>query len=75
MTAGMASCSRSRPSIVLFRSSIQWSGSSGGDDSPTESVSFAFAKVLISYSKQDEAKGTMAPAGTASWDATLVAAS
>jgi type VI secretion system secreted protein Hcp len=54
--------------------SIQWSGSSGGDDSPTESVSFAFAKVLISYSKQDEAKGTMTPAGTASWDATLVAA-
>ena len=25
--------------------SIQWSGSSGGDDSPTESVSFAFAAV------------------------------
>ena len=33
--------------------SIQWSGSSGGDDTPTESVSFAFAKVTIDYSKQD----------------------
>ena len=29
--------------------SVQWSGSSGGDDTPTESVSFAFAKVEIDY--------------------------
>ena len=33
--------------------SIQWSGSSGGDDTPTESVSFAFAKVKVTYSKQE----------------------
>jgi type VI secretion system secreted protein Hcp len=32
--------------------SIQWSGSSGGDDRPTESVSFAFAKVEITYNQQ-----------------------
>src|SRR5690349_20481046 len=32
--------------------SIQWSGSSGGDDTPTESVSFAFAKVAIQYNLQ-----------------------
>ena len=38
--------------------SIQWSGSSGGDDTPTESVSFAFAKVTIKYSLQDTVKGT-----------------
>ena len=38
--------------------SIQWSGSSGGDDTPTESVSFAFAKVAISYFKQDAATGS-----------------
>lgn len=31
--------------------SIQWSGSTGGDDTPTESVSFAFGKVSIEYSK------------------------
>ena len=37
--------------------SIQWSGSSGGDDTPTESVSFAFAKVKITYNKQDEKTG------------------
>ena len=52
--------------------SIQWSGSSGGDDTPTESVSFAFAKVAITYSKQNEADGTMSPAGNASWDLTKV---
>jgi type VI secretion system secreted protein Hcp len=52
--------------------SIQWSGSSGGDDTPTESVSIAFAKVKISYSKQADATGTLKPANNASWDATTV---
>jgi type VI secretion system secreted protein Hcp len=52
--------------------SIQWSGSSGGDDTPTESVSFAFAAVAISYLKQDEATGAMSAAGDASWDLTKV---
>jgi len=52
--------------------SVQWSGSSGGDDTPTESVSFAFGKVAITYSKQDEATGAMSPAGNASWDLTKV---
>jgi type VI secretion system secreted protein Hcp len=52
--------------------SIQWSGSSGGDDSPTESVSLAFAKVAIEYSKQDTEAGGMTPAGNASWDLTKV---
>ena len=54
--------------------SIQWSGSSGGDDTPTESVSFAFAKVKISYSKQDEKTGAATPANNASWDSTAVGA-
>ena len=44
----------------------------GGDDTPTESVSLAFAKVAITYSKQDTAAGAMAPAGNASWDLTKV---
>jgi type VI secretion system secreted protein Hcp len=52
--------------------SVQWSGSSGGDDTPTESVSFAFAKVKIDYSKQDEKTGAMSSAGSASWDLTKV---
>jgi type VI secretion system secreted protein Hcp len=52
--------------------SVQWSGSSGGDDTPTESVSFAFAKVSIDYSKQDEKTGAMTSAGNASWDLTKV---
>ena len=51
--------------------SIQWSGSSGGDDTPTESVSLAFAKVEITYSMQDP-KGGMAVAGQAAWDLTKV---
>jgi type VI secretion system secreted protein Hcp len=51
--------------------SIQWSGSSGGDDTPTESLSLAFGKVEITYSKQDD-KGAMAVAGQAAWDLTKV---
>jgi type VI secretion system secreted protein Hcp len=51
--------------------SIQWSGSTGGDDTPTESVSLAFAKVEVEYSMQDD-KGAMKPAGNASWDLTKV---
>ena len=51
--------------------SIQWSGSSGGDDSPTESVSFAFGKVEITYFSQND-KGAMAKSGQASWDLTKV---
>ncbi len=50
--------------------SIQWSGSSGGSDVPTESVSFAFGKVQIDYFTQDTATGAMANTGTASWNLT-----
>jgi type VI secretion system secreted protein Hcp len=53
--------------------SIQWSGSSGGDDTPTESVSFAFGKVDIEYFLQDTDKGTMKAGNKASWDLTLAA--
>ncbi|HEY0928782.1 MAG TPA: type VI secretion system tube protein Hcp [Gemmatimonas sp.] len=52
--------------------SVQWSGSSGGDDTPTESVSIAFAKVEVEYKTQDD-KGGMKVAGQASWDLTKVA--
>lgn len=52
--------------------SIQWSGSTGGDDTPTESLSVAFGKVKITYSMQDDDTGAMAPKGEASWDQTTV---
>jgi len=52
--------------------SIQWSGSTGGDDTPTESVSLAFGNCKIAYFKQDDATGNMAAAGTASWDSQTV---
>lgn len=47
--------------------SVQWSGSSGGDDTPTESVSLAFAKVEIEYQQQD-AKGAVGKPVLGSWD-------
>jgi len=37
----------------VFVTSIQWSGSTGGDDTPTESVSFAYEQVQITYKPQD----------------------
>ena len=51
--------------------SIQWSGSSGGDDSPTESLSLAFGKCAIEYFMQDKT-GKMATAGQGMWDLTKV---
>jgi type VI secretion system secreted protein Hcp len=38
---------------VIFIESISWSGSSGGDDSPTEHVSAAFGTLTIDYQAQD----------------------
>jgi type VI secretion system secreted protein Hcp len=55
--------------------SIQWSGSSGGDDTPTESVSLAFAKFTISYWTQDSSTGELKSSDKASWDLTKVAVS
>jgi type VI secretion system secreted protein Hcp len=54
--------------------SIQWSGSTGGDDTPTESVSFAFAKVTITYNVQDTKTGATSTGSTASWDLTAAQA-
>ena len=54
--------------------SIQWSGSSGGDDTPTESLSLAFGKVEIEYMIQN-ADGSLAKGGQAMWDLTKVSAS
>ena len=51
----------------VFVESIQWSGSAGGDDTPSESVSFAFGKCELKYYPQDE-KGGAGTAVPASWD-------
>lgn len=53
----------------VFVESIQWSGSSGGDDAPTESVSFAFGSVKLSYTPQT-ATGSPGSPVRASWDLT-----
>jgi type VI secretion system secreted protein Hcp len=51
----------------VFVESVQWSGSSGGDDTPTESVSLAFGKVEMTYTPQDE-KGGKGAAVVGGWD-------
>jgi type VI secretion system secreted protein Hcp len=51
--------------------SIQWSGSSGGDDTPTESVSLAFASVQIDYTPQGM-PGEAANPVSGSWDISKV---
>src|SRR5262245_42986928 len=51
--------------------SVQWSGSSGGDDTPTESVSFAFAKVTVEYKTQDPT-GALKAGTPVTWDITTV---
>jgi type VI secretion system secreted protein Hcp len=51
----------------VFVESIQWSGSAGGDDTPTESISVAFGKVTMHYSTQDE-KGKLSKAGQFGWN-------
>lgn len=56
---------------TIFIESVQWSGSSGGDDVPTESLSFAFEKVDIEYFPQ-AAKGSTEGKVAASWDTTAI---
>lgn len=55
----------------VFVTAIQWSGSTGGDDVPTESASFAFKKVTITYSSQSDA-GEAAGPQVAQYDAAAV---
>ncbi len=38
----------------VYISGVQWSGSSGGDDRPVESLSFDFGTVKVTYSQQTE---------------------
>lgn len=59
---------------TVFVESVQWSGSSGGDDSPTESVSFAFGKVEMSYQPQDDTGKAAGDPQRAQWDLGAVTA-
>jgi type VI secretion system secreted protein Hcp len=54
-----------------FVESIQWSGASGGDDRPMESVSLAFGKVTITYVAQSVTGAKGAPV-VGSWDVMAV---
>lgn len=58
----------------VYIDSIQWSGSSGGDDTPTESVSLSFGKLTITYTAQN-ADGTKGATKVGQWDLTTVASS
>jgi len=51
----------------VFVESVQWSGASGGDDVPMESVSFAFGVVEIEYKPQKK-DGTLDTGVPASWN-------
>jgi type VI secretion system secreted protein Hcp len=54
---------------TVFVESVQWSGSSGGDDTPTESVSFAFGKMQIDYQPQGPDGKPLGGAVHGGWDA------
>jgi len=51
----------------VYISSLQWSGSSGGEDVPTESISFSYGKVVFTY-KQQTSKGTEGATSGGGWD-------
>ncbi len=57
---------------VVYVTSINWSGSTGGDDSPTESVSFTFGKVTITYTPQDNTGAAAGEPQIASWNVQTV---
>ena len=57
----------------VYVDSVQWSGASGGDDTPSESVSFSFGKVSITYTPQNKDGSKGSPA-VGAWDLTAVSA-
>jgi len=54
----------------IFVESIQWSGSTGGDDSPTESVSFVYGQKTIDYQPQNAKGAADGGAIHGGWDVT-----
>ena len=51
----------------VYVASIQHSGSSGGDSTPTESVSLVYSEIKYEYKFQD-AKGKLTAASSFNWD-------
>ncbi len=51
----------------VFVDNMQWSGSTGGDDTPMENLSFSYGKVVITYTQQ-KADGTAAGNQVGGWD-------
>jgi type VI secretion system secreted protein Hcp len=51
----------------LFVTDIQWSGATGGDETPAEHVGFAFGAVTVTYTEQ-KADGSKGAAIVAGWD-------
>jgi type VI secretion system secreted protein Hcp len=47
--------------------SVQWGGGAGGEEKPTETMSFAFGKVVVEYVEQT-AKGSPGGTYSAGWD-------
>lgn len=54
----------------VYVESVQESGSSGGDDTPSESVSFAFKSFQLSYQPQDSTGAAKGGTINAGWDVT-----
>ncbi|HEX6750893.1 MAG TPA: type VI secretion system tube protein Hcp [Longimicrobium sp.] len=57
----------------VYIASVQWSGTSGGDNRPTESLGLAFGKVTVTYTPQSDTGATGSPV-VASWDVQKVSA-
>jgi type VI secretion system secreted protein Hcp len=57
----------------VYVQSVQWSGATGGDDTPLESVSFAFSKVSFTYTPQNP-DGSKGSPSVGTWDLTRVSA-
>jgi type VI secretion system secreted protein Hcp len=52
---------------MVYVQSVQWSGATGVDDTPLESVSLAFSKVSITYTAQNP-DGTKGSPSVGTWD-------
>ena len=53
----------------VYVESVQWSGAIGADDTPLESVSFAFGKVSVTYTPQNP-DGSKGSPSVGTWDLT-----
>jgi type VI secretion system secreted protein Hcp len=53
---------------VVYVDSIHWSGSQGGDDTPTESISLTFGALTIDYQPQDNTGKALGGAIHGGWN-------